>query len=105
MAGKASERGAGSHGPGTRFTPLHLTEQAGNPDGSGTTSRRIGNPSHDTGTAAQVCSGQMMRIGDGQFVLPIPGNEITSRKKGATYRLTSGSAGVLTLTLMSRVLA
>ena len=44
--------------------PGPLAEQAGNPDGSGTTSQHIGNPSHDTGTPAQVCSKQVMRPGD-----------------------------------------
>ena len=34
-------------------------EQAANPDGSGTISQRIGNPSCDTGTLAQVCSKQV----------------------------------------------
>ncbi len=37
-------------------------EQAGNPDGSGTISQRIGNPSRDTGTPAQVCSKQVTRM-------------------------------------------
>ena len=58
QTGSASEGLALPHGQGTRFTLLYLTEQAGNPDGAGTTSRHIGNPSHDTGTPAQVCSGQ-----------------------------------------------
>jgi hypothetical protein len=81
-----------------------VAEQAGNPDGAGTTSRHIGNLSHDTGTPAQVCSRQVMRMKDEQFVLSVPGNAILSRKKGATARFKSGSAEILTLALMSRVL-
>src|SRR5690348_6038477 len=46
----------GLQGSGTRFTLLHPTEQAGNPTEPGTTSRWIGNASHDMGIPAQVCS-------------------------------------------------
>src|SRR5690242_3183279 len=42
------------------------TEQAGNPDESGTSSQPIGNASHDMGTPAQVCSRQMMTMGYGE---------------------------------------
>src|SRR6266849_1208158 len=34
------------------------------PTGSGTRSQDIGNPSHDTGTPAQVCSKQVTRTGE-----------------------------------------
>src|SRR5205085_2790244 len=88
----------------TGFTLLHLAEQAANLDGSGTSSQHIGNPSHDTGTLAQVCPGQGMRTEDEQFVLPVPEKAIPSRKKAATHRLNSGSSEVLTLPLMARVL-
>ena len=39
-----------------------MMEQAGNPNMQGITSRHIGNPSHDTGTPAQVCSKQVMTL-------------------------------------------
>ena len=41
-------------GVGVALGPL-VSEQAANPDESGTTSRRIGNASHDAGMLAQVC--------------------------------------------------
>jgi len=105
LAEPVSEGRALPQGSGSRFTLLPLTEQAGNPDGSGTPSRRIGNPSHDMGTLAQVCSRQVIRTGEEQFVLLVLGKQFPTTKKGVTHRFPSGSAEGLTLTLMARVLA
>jgi hypothetical protein len=59
---EVNEQRTGLQGSGTRFTLLHPTKQTGNPAEPGTTSRWIGNASHDMGTPAQVCSKQVMTL-------------------------------------------
>ena len=61
---RSSSGPSGRHGVIQALAGLWCrAEQAGNPSVPGTSSQRIGNPSHDTGTPAQVCSGQVTRTG------------------------------------------
>src|SRR5437868_5731545 len=66
---------------------VYYAEQAANPNSSGTTSRHIGNPSHDTGTPAQVCSRQITNEYTGSALNQANQGELfhVSRSKLSTY--------------------